>query len=492
MAYRQCPKRLWLQIHRPELGEREAGLGFRLTAGVLVGEVARRVFDLAGQGVLVEAGTLEERVAQTGAAMAARRPVFEAALVTEGAQVWVDLLLPEGDTGWRLVEVKSAASIKQHYRDDLAIQAHVVERAGIVCESTCLATIDSDWVYPGQGDYRGLFKLTDLTAEVAERRHEVTGWINDAHAVIARDSEPMITTGPHCRSPHPCEFYGHCSAQEAQPEFPLAWLPGSFKRRVRDFIAAENVRDMRELPDHLLTPLQQRVKAATLNNSVYFDREATRAILVQHGLPAGFLDFETAQLVIPRWPGQRPYAQVPFQFSLHWMTGDGQLEHTDFLDLSGDDPSRAFAEALVSNCGDTGPIYVYHRAFEAGRVRALAERFGHLRQPLLALARRMVDLLPIAREHYYHPAQQGSWSIKKLLPAVAPTLDYSQLQGVQDGGMAMEAYAEATSPGVTAERREQLRGQLRAYCALDTLAMVRIWEVFGGWEALPESARVSR
>lgn len=99
---------------------------------------------------------------------------------------------------------------------------------------------------------------------------------------------------------------------------------------------------------------------------------------------------------------------------------------------------------------------------------------------LKALAERVVDLLPVAREHYYHPDQEGSWSIKAVLPSLCPDLDYARLEGVQDGGMAMQAYAEAIAPTTTRERRAEIERQLIAYCALDTLALVRLWSTFSG------------
>ena len=46
----------------------------------------------------------------------------------------------------------------------------------------------------------------------------------------------------------------------------------------------------------------------------------------------------------------------------------------------------------------------------------------------------------MAEERYCHPRQEGSWSIKKVLPTVASDLHYDALEGVQDGGMAMEAH----------------------------------------------------
>ena len=123
---------------------------------------------------------------------------------------------------------------------------------------------------------------------------------------------------------------------------------------------------------------------------------------------------------------------------------------------------------------------MYNAGFETARISELATRYPHLSNPLLAINARVVDLLPIARERYYHPSQQGSWSIKKVLPAIVPELRYDALDGVQDGGMAMEAFMEAIHPDTHAERKNQIEQQLLAYCKLDTYAMVRLWQVFAG------------
>ena len=133
---------------------------------------------------------------------------------------------------------------------------------------------------------------------------------------------------------------------------------------------------------------------------------------------------------------------------------------------------------MLSACGERGPIFVYNAGFEMARIRDLAQRFPRLSEALLALNERVVDLLPVAREHYYHPSQQGSWSIKAVLPALCPDLKYGDLDGVQDGGMAMEAFLEAISPQTSAARKAEIEHQLLAYCALDTYAMVRLWAAF--------------
>jgi hypothetical protein len=230
----------------------------------------------------------------------------------------------------------------------------------------------------------------------------------------------------------------------------------------------------------LLNDKQQRVKAVTLSGKPYFDQHAAAAELSTHKLPAYFLDFETIQFAVPIWKGTRPYQQIPFQFSVHRLSRTGKLEQQAFLDLSGADPSKAFAEALIAACGHRGPIFVYNAGFETARIRELSERFPRLAQPLLALNGRVVDLLPVARDHYYHPSQQGSWSIKAVLPALCQDLRYGDLDGVQNGGMAMDAFLEALTPQTSKTRKAEIEQQLLAYCALDTYAMVRLWSVFSG------------
>jgi hypothetical protein len=46
--------------------------------------------------------------------------------------------------------------------------------------------------------------------------------------------------------------------------------------------------------------------------------------------------------------------------------------------------------------------------------------------------------------------------------------------------MAMTVYLEAIAPATTPERRKKIRQEFIAYCGLDTLATVRLWELLSG------------
>ena len=484
LALRQCPKRLWLEIHRPDLREDSAATEASFRIGFQVGDIAQKIYDPEGHGALidVEGEGFNRAFERSAELLHSSQPIFEAGFSAGGALAFADVMLPqqkEGKPVWRMVEVKSSTRVKDYHRDDVAVQAYIARSAGVPLESIALAHIDSSWVYPGDDDYQGLLKENDLTDEAFARTEEVEGWIAQAQGVFSMLAEPVISTGEQCDKPFECGFYDYCSRDEPKPEYPIHWLP-RFPVARRRKLATQGVDDLRDVPDDLLNEKQRRVKSHTLADTVFFNAAGAAKDLAAWGLPAYFLDFETILFAVPIWKGTRPYQQITFQFSLHTLDASGRLEQTAFLDLSGSNPSEPFAHALIAACGEHGPVYVYNAAFETARIRELAKRYPLLSGPLLAINGRVVDLLPIARERYYHPSQKGSWSIKKVLPAVVPELRYDALDGVQDGGMAMDAFLEGIHPETTAHRKAEIEQQLLAYCKLDTYAMVRLWQVFAG------------
>ena len=206
---------------------------------------------------------------------------------------------------------------------------------------------------------------------------------------------------------------------------------------------------------------------------------------------AYFLDFETVMQAVPIWADTRPYQTILYQFSCHVVKSDGTLTHAEFLDTSGGDPRAAFAESLIAALGEksggnNGPIFMYS-PYERTQLRSLADAVPKHRAAIERIISRLVDLLPITRDNYYHPAQQGSWSIKSVLPALFgnddAALSYEKLDeagAVANGGAAQAAYLEAIDPATIPERKADLHAQLLAYCKLDTYAMVRLWQVFAG------------
>ena len=87
---------------------------------------------------------------------------------------------------------------------------------------------------------------------------------------------------------------------------------------------------------------------------------------------------------------------------------------------------------------------------------------------------RLFDLHPVVRNTYYHPEFRGSFSIKSVLPVLAPGMGYDDLE-IPDGQAASVNYMQALRNSDRRERQRTFRN-LRAYCERDTLAMVRLRE----------------
>ena len=261
-------------------------------------------------------------------------------------------------------------------------------------------------------------------------------------------------------------------------------LPGcvaaeSTDKGTKTYLANPKVIELAQVPDGMLDVRQLRVKSASLSGRAFFDAEGASEALKPHTLPAYFLDFETINPAVPMWAGTRPFQQIPFQLSCHLQGRSGEIEHREFLHTSSDDPSADFVAALLMCCAaetSGAPIFVYNQSFEAARIKELAARFPGKCHELLKLIERLVDLLPIVKAHYYHPSQQGNWSIKAVLPALVPNLSYEQLDDVRNGGAAQLAFLEIVSATTAPDHRAQRIHQLREYCKLDTLAMVRVRE----------------
>lgn len=485
LTLRQCTKRLWLELYRPELRVDSASSQRVFKTGHEVGEIARDLYDPDHRGHTIDLVRVgyHRALQQTLDLLAERLPIFEAGFAADGVMSFADALLPinssAGDA-WRMVEVKSSTGLKDYYYDDVSVQAFAARRSGLNLVSVSIAHVDRNWTYPGNGNYSGLLREEDLTEHAFNRDHEVAGWVKEATEIASLPTEPEIRVGPQCSQPFECGFYTYCMRKEERIQHPISWLPQIRSKKLTDFIRENNAQSMSCIPDSLLNERQRRVKAHTLNESVYFDREAARDALQALDMPLYFLDFETIAHAVPRWKGRRPYEQIPFQFSVHSIDVTWSVTHKSFIDISGDDPTRALMPALIEACGSSGSILVYHAAFEKSRIKELIKSYPKVASELSSIVDRIFDLLPIAERFYYHPMQEGSWSIKKLLPAIAPDLNYNDLTGVKDGFAAIDAYLDATDGHASDAERQVLKHQLEEYCKLDTEAMIYIWSLFAG------------
>lgn len=463
LGSRQCQKRLWLATHGPREtadGGRDAREGERL------GQLARA---LNGPGVLISADRgMSHALQDTSAALKGDQAIYEATIEAGGVLTRLDILRPV-QGGWDIVEVKSGTEPKQEYLEYMAIQAYVCQSADVVVRRYLLALVDSAFIYQGQGCYDGLLVEHDVTAQVMELQSEVPNWIAKAQSTLLAE-RPDVEPGRFCKSPRPCEFHSGC-LKEAGIEYPVEILPNAWQRI--DALRAQGYRDLCHVPQASLTSTShQIVQQASKTGDIYRD-PGLAANLSALAYPRYYLDFETIAYAVPRWAHTSPHLAIPFQWSLHVERPNGDLEHHEFLSSSGEDPRAEFLDSLLDALGTQGPILVYS-SFEQSRLRDLAKASPDREPALQAVIARLVDLLPLVRAGFYAPSMMGSYSIKKVLPAIAPEVSYDDLIGVANGAEAMEAYDALEQLAPESGEHAELRRAMLEYCRLDTYAMVAL------------------
>jgi hypothetical protein len=473
MSYLQCPKRLWLETHRPELKVVSGGSEFGLALGHELGVVARQQFE--GGILIAPDNDLRRALAETKSLIAAdtRQPLFEATFEHDGLLVRADVLQREAE-GWHLREVKSSASVKPYQVKDLTVQRAVLEADGLQLRSASLMHVDTSFVYGGDGRYGGLFNSADLTAETRETRDLVPQWVQGARQVIA-GPEPVIGMGAHCTDPYDCPMHGHCTTSSNPSEYPVTLLPNKAGKKVAEQLLAKGIKDLREADEADVANNGELtlIHRVTSTGRPFLD-ESAKDELDRLPYPRAWFDFETIAFAVPRWAGTKPYQQVPFQWSCHIEDRDGSMRHTAFLDLTGTDPRRACAEALVRELAGVQCVIAWHAVFEIGRLRELAATFPDLRDALEALVRKTWDILPLVRRCYYHRDMKGSRSLKDVVPTVLGYNPYERLGDVREGGGAQMAYFEAVQTDTADTRRRKISDDLLSYCKLDTWAMIAV------------------
>ena len=478
----QCPKIAWLRKYKPDEITVDGSVLARMEAGNIVGDLAMGLF---GDFVEVTAYNgekidLSKMIENTKAEMAKSTPVIcEASFDFNGLYCAVDILKKDGD-GWAIYEVKSSThEDKQVYAADVAYQKYVLESCGVNVTSTYLICINNEYVFDGTLDIHQLFKIADISEGVFFESANIKTNLNVAELILKSEDEPPIDLSTACNNPYRCSFWSYCSRHIPHPSvFDLYRL--SFSKKI-DFYKKGKIKYEDLILEETITNEKQlrQMSFYLKDQGTHIDKAGIGEFLDTLSYPIYFLDFETVQPIIPEYIGTKPYSQIPFQYSLHYIEKEGgELKHKEFLAESGTDPRRALAERLCEDIPLNVCVTAYNKAFECTRIKELAEAFPDLADHLLNIESNIKDLLvPFQSGYYYNKAMGGSFSIKSVLPAIFPddpALNYHNLEQIHNGGEAMSIFPQIKD--MPKEEQESTRKNLLKYCELDTYAMVKIWE----------------
>lgn len=470
----QCEKALYLsKFHKDLKDDLSAQQEAIFSQGTKVGELAQNLYP-GGIDCSSNSFDYQKAVLKTKEEIANGATIlYEAAFQFNGVLALLDILVKEGDS-WKGIEVKSSTSISDTYKLDATIQYYVISNSGIELEDISIAYINNKYTKDGDIDVKKLFTITSVLDDVLDRLPSIPSEVERLKNVLLKKETPNIEPGVHCTNPYDCDFSNHCWKKNNNPIFEISRLT-----TVKKFeLLNKGITSFEDIPDsYPLNEKQWQQVNADINNTSIIDKPKIKSFINKLEYPLYFLDFETFATAIPILDQSRPYQQLVFQYSLHIQKEDKTITHKEFLaETNGKDPRRDFTEQMIKDCGSDGSVLVYNISFERSKIQDLITIFPEYTDELTDIIDRMVDLMvPFQQKSYYTPSMRGSYSIKKVLPALVPSLSYKDLE-IQEGGSASNIFASMFM-GDYAGDIEKTRKDLLEYCKLDTFAMVEILEV---------------
>ncbi|HTA77465.1 MAG TPA: DUF2779 domain-containing protein [bacterium] len=473
----QCQKRLWLELYRYDLkDEVDEATQAIFDQGQEVGELAQLLYP---DGVLIDDDYLHipQAIKSTEKAVASGvSDIFEATAQTGRFMARADILhrVKKGSDEWDMIEVKSTLDAKPLHVTDLTFQKYVFEKAGYKIRNTYICHINRDYVRQGPLDIQLFFVLSDETSAVSLLIKSLPAQLQWLESIADLEKEPSFDIGPHCDKPYECPFKSQCwkdvperSVFDLGGRAPFVWD-----------LYKKGIKRLADIPATMkLSAPQRKQIEVEKSGQVYWKVSAIKTFLDGLEYPLSFLDFETVAMAIPPYDDTKAFQAIPTQFSLHVIQKPGgEIQHLEFLGDGLADPRLAFSQVLLKAIPSKGSILIYS-PYEKTILKKTAEFLPKFKTPFNEIIQRCKDLAaPFQRRDVVHPDFVGGYSIKVVLPALVPGMNYNQL-AIGDGNAAVRAYVQLMDSNVTETAKKRIRKDLLIYCGQDTLAMVKLVEV---------------
>ena len=476
----QCEKILWFDKFKKNKSQEDKNEAVFKT-GREVGEVAK---GLLGDYVDIPSDEdINLRIQKTQQFMQKKPNVItEASFIYDNNFCSVDILKNDCD-GVEIYEVKSSTKIKDIYIDDASYQYFVLSNLGLNVKKVAIVYINNEYIRGSELDINQLFNIEEVTDIALQKQDEIKSnidMINNYMNIHDENSEPVKDIGDYCFNPYSCEFWQCCTKHLPKPNvFDISGMQkrSKFKKYYEGKISFNDLKNEKINKKYL-----EQIDFELNNRKPKINKNAIEELLATLRYPLYFIDYESCQYAIPEFEKTKPYQQIPFQYSLHIVKEEGApVEHKEFL-ADADDKNiiRTFALNMIRDMPEDGSVIVYNKTFEATRNREIGQMYPDLKPEMDRFNNNIVDLMiPFRNRDYYTKEMEGSYSIKYVLPALYPNdseLDYDNLSLVHKGDEASNAFLSLKDKSI--EEQNEIRQALLAYCRLDTLAMVKIWEKF--------------
>jgi hypothetical protein len=411
--------------------------------------------------------------------------IFQGRFEEDGLTCIVDVLSRVQGNDFDLIEVKSSTKAKPEHEFDLAFQVLVLEKAGLSIRSISVIHANKEYVRDGEIDPAGITSKTDVTDQVRALASTTLLQIDMARNTLSNGSTPDISP----------RYVNQLNIPRVGSQWMQEWLeiyrslkPDLNKYSIYNLsypspeqigqLEDQSIELINDIPEELALRVKQEVQIQTTrDNKRIIDKDKIKSFLDTFTYPLYFFDYETFSSVIPFFDGCKPYADYPFQYSLHILESpDVELKHVEHLHSDSSNPMPGLIKQLKHDIGDTGTILTWNMSYEKGCNDRMAEFYPEHKEFLANVNERIEDLMiPFSKMWFFDKDFMGSASVKKVMPVLAPELSYKELN-VGDGLLARRTWTQTVLEGKNKLKRTEIMYDLSKYCTLDTFAMVRILE----------------
>ncbi len=470
----KCPKLLWFEYNRKEdLPPVDASVQAIMDQGTVVGELAQTLF--LG-GIKLQRDYMPDKQAEKSLEAAKlRKPLFEAGFVYKQAYALADILNPVAKNAWDLIEVKSSSGVKEEYYRDIAFQKYVYEGSGLKIRKCYLMYINNQYVRKGKIDPKKLFATEDVTRQCDDLIPEIEADIADMFETIQKNDEPRVKISPHCNKPYSCLLKDMCWDFLPQKDDIFSLYFG--KRKAYELMERGVLR-ITDINKNVSLSYKQSIQVTCHRTQTpHIDKKGIKGFLDILKYPLYFLDFETINPAIPVYDDTRPFEAIPFQYSLYVVKNKGSKPECHSYIAPGDKgPREEILKQLKKLLGNSGSVIAYNASFEKTTLRHASEAYSQYQDWVAAIEERLVDLLaPFRGFLYYHPCQEGSASLKNVLPSMTKS-SYDDMEIAGGNTASIEYYRVTFEKDITEKERQRVYSALEKYCDLDTKGMVEIVE----------------
>ena len=470
----QCPKALYLKKHKPELAD-EINLAKQniFDVGNKVGLLAQKLFPGGIDASPENYTKLRESIIYTQDLINNGVDViYEAGFEYDYVRCFIDILVKKNGT-WHIYEVKSSTKVSETYINDASLQYYILKKCGLDIESVSIIHINNNYVKDGDLDIFNFFSTVSVLEKIQNKIDFVPAKLKELHEILLKNKTPKIDIGKQCNKPYECDFKGHC--WQNVPDYSVLNI-SRLKADTKWGLYNSGYVNIKDVPLDTKMSSNQRIQVdCEINKTGLFNKKKIKEFIDNLTDDVFHLDFETVGTAIPVFNGLKSYQQIPFQYSLHHERNKKIQAHYEFLAPADEDSRELFINSLIKNLQYDGDILVYNIGFERGKLKDLIKFFPKYEDGLQKIIDRMKDLMiPFKEKWYYLPEMQGSYSIKKVLPALVPDLTYKDLS-INKGDVASLEFLNLSKKSL--KEQESIRKDLLEYCKMDTFAMFKILEV---------------